>query len=78
MKVMKSEESDVIQSIFNMSLPSRIRIVLYVIQESSLDYDRFPVNRLRNLAIVNIVTSHFIIFDMDMWPVRITCLNVSL
>ena len=28
----------------------------------------YPLNRLRNIAIENIVTSHFVVFDMDMWP----------
>ena len=28
----------------------------------------YPLNRLRNIAIENTVTSHFVVFDMDMWP----------
>ena len=29
----------------------------------------YPINRLRNLAIQNILTTHFLVLDMDMWPV---------
>ena len=71
LKVKEQEESEVIQSILEMNLPSRIRIVVYVVKKSNPDYNRFPVNKLRNLAIVNIVTTHFLVFDMDMWPIRI-------
>ena len=28
----------------------------------------YPINRLRNLAIGNVRTTHFVVFDMDMWP----------
>ena len=28
----------------------------------------YPLNRLRNVAIQNSLTSHFVVFDMDMWP----------
>lgn len=29
----------------------------------------YPINRLRNLAIQNIITTHFLVLDMDMWPI---------
>lgn len=29
----------------------------------------YPINRLRNLAIQNILTTHFLVLDMDMWPI---------
>ncbi|OAO15374.1 glycosyltransferase-like protein LARGE2-like protein [Blastocystis sp. ATCC 50177/Nand II] len=28
----------------------------------------YPLNRLRNIAIANVQTTHFVVFDMDMWP----------
>ena len=73
----EEEESNVVQSILEMDLPSRIRIVVYGVKKSNPDYKRFPVNKLRNLAIVNIVTTHLLIFDMDMWPIRIPLLFPS-
>ena len=29
----------------------------------------YPINRLRNLAIQSIETTHFLVIDMDMWPI---------
>ncbi|KAK8825130.1 hypothetical protein WA556_006418 [Blastocystis sp. ATCC 50177/Nand II] len=29
----------------------------------------YPINRLRNIAIQNTLTTHFLVLDMDMWPV---------
>ena len=31
-------------------------------------YSHFPVNKMRNLGIANVQTSHFIVTDMDLWP----------
>lgn len=32
----------------------------------------YPINRLRNIAINSIETTHFLVVDMDMWPVETT------
>jgi hypothetical protein len=32
----------------------------------------YPINRLRNIAIQNIRTTHFLVVDMDMWPASIS------
>ena len=56
--------------IYLMNLPPRVQIILYITQKG-IDRDNvFPVNKLRNIGIVNIETSHFIVLDMDMWPAR--------
>ena len=44
--------------------------ILYIPQKNSKDLRDYPVNKLRNIAIVNIVTTHFLVLDMDMWPAR--------
>lgn len=67
-KVIKGEETKVISQLMKMQLPPRIRTILYVVQKKQKYYHDFPVNLLRNIAIVNIQTSHYIVFDMDMWP----------
>ena len=64
-------------SLLEMNLPERVRIIAYVVKKSSPDYNRFPVNKLRNIASVNIVTTHFLVFDMDMWPICIHYLLLS-
>lgn len=37
----------------------------------------FPINRLRNIAITNVVTTHFVVLDMDMWPACRPLLGLS-
>ena len=54
----------------SLNLPPRVRIILYIPQKNSKDMSDYPVNKLRNIAIVNIVTTHFLVMDMDMWPAR--------
>ena len=50
----------------NSSIRSNIHIEV-VIQSNSSYY---PVNKLRNIAISHVNTSHFYISDMDIWPAR--------
>ncbi len=62
--------------IHKLNLPPRVQIILYIPQKG-IDRDNvFPVNKLRNIGIVNIKTSHFIVLDMDMWPARIISLSL--
>ena len=49
-------------------LPPRVTLLLYLIGPNSPEKGQFPVNKLRNLGIRNIVTTHFQILDMDLWP----------
>lgn len=34
----------------------------------------YPINKLRNIAIKDIKTTHFFVCDMDFWP---SCINIS-
>ena len=70
-KVTKEEEIAVVASIIEMKLPPRVRLILYLVEPKHKYFRDFPVNLLRNIAIVNIRSSHYIVFDMDMWPARI-------
>lgn len=47
------------------SLSSRVRIVIMAKKRTSKS---FPINRLRNLAISFVTTSHYLVLDMDMFP----------
>ena len=58
------------ETIKSLNNPSRVRIILYIVLPKEKYFNAFPVNRLRNIGIVNIVTSHYIVLDMDMWPNR--------
>ena len=64
------EVEEAIKLIRKLDLPNRVRIILYIPRASRDPKGVFPVNKLRNIAIVNCVTSHFLVMDMDMWPAR--------
>ena len=64
------EIDDAVKTIKQLELPDRVRIILYIPRASRDPKGVFPVNKLRNIAIVNCVTSHFLVMDMDMWPAR--------
>ena len=49
-----------------LSLPSRIQIIPYLVQNDTT----YPINKLRNIAIDHVNTTHFWLADMDMWPAR--------
>ena len=62
------DQDKIINFLSQTYLPPRLITLLYLIPPDSPDIDQFPVNKLRNLAIRNIVGSHFQILDMDLWP----------
>ena len=67
-----------IQRIKELDLPPRVRIIFYIPLASRDIPGVFPVNKLRNIAIVNVVTTHFLVLDMDMWPSRSDSSDASL
>ena len=38
----------------------------------------YPINKLRNLAIQRVNTSHIYVSDMDNWPGSIFCIHLSI
>lgn len=68
---------DAVERIKSLHLPSRVRIIVYIPQKNSKEKNDYPVNKLRNIAIVNIITTHFLVMDMDMWPARTFLLSIS-
>ena len=81
--VHQNKSLDVELFICHSHFPKRLRLVLYTTGISSrpdcvnrmmhgqlrcVPQFIYPFNRLRNMAIENTVTSHFVVFDMDMWP----------
>ena len=69
-KVKNLDERKASAAVRKLHLPDRVRIILYIVSARSSEATDFPVNKLRNIAIVNIVTTHFLVLDMDMWPAR--------
>ncbi len=47
-----------------------VQYVLYAARADEAAADAYPVNRLRNLALARVRTSHVLITDMDLWPDR--------
>lgn len=59
---------DVKQKLVEAHLPPSYHVILVVVKKSSPYYTNFPVNKLRNIAIRHVVSSHFLVMDMDLWP----------
>ena len=56
------------QSLRELDLPVYFSVIFYIVSEGDRYVNDFPVNLLRNIAIRNVVTTHFLVLDMDMWP----------
>ena len=65
-------ESYILHFINEHHYPDRLTLILYVVDKQHPHSKVFPINYLRNLAIRNIRTTHFIILDMDL-RVTSTC-----
>ena len=64
------EEKAIIDYLREHYIPKRLTLLIYLVSHRNPQYKTFPVNMLRNLAIRNVRTSHYMIMDMDMWPTR--------
>ena len=64
------EEKAIIDYLREHYIPKRLTLLIYLVSPRNPQYKTFPVNMLRNLAIRNVRTSHYMIMDMDMWPTR--------
>lgn len=58
------EKEQVTKLLAQYSLPNSITFSFYVTKDPT----EYPYNKLRNIALSKIVTSHFWVMDMDMWP----------
>ena len=64
---MKSDDQYLITDKLNKyHYPDRLTLILYLVDKQHPHSKGFPINYLRNLAIRNIRTTHFIILDMDL------------
>ena len=67
MYVNRDEVDVVYHYIQTHTLPERLTLILYIHNNAA----HFPINKLRNLAIRNIETSHFLVLDSDLMVSRI-------
>lgn len=59
-------EMQAINYIASHHFPKRFTLILYTMKEEHPYYNDFPINYLRNIAIANIQTTHFLVLDMDL------------
>lgn len=64
-QVKNNEKDAVVEKVKSLQLPSRVTIVLMITKDNC---NKFYVNKLRNIAITSIRTTHFLVLDMDLWP----------
>ena len=57
----------------SLALPPRFTVILHAVKRKERYFNDFPVNLLRNIAIKNVRTTHFLVTDMDLWPIRKSC-----
>ena len=67
-----SQEIHLVRYISSHYIPKRVTILFYLVSRYQKSSSIFPINRLRNLAIRNIRTTHFLILDMDLRLSRIS------
>ena len=58
----------------SLDIPKRLNIIAYFSDSA----EPYPINKLRNIAIDQVQTTHFWLADMDMWPSRILLIIHSL
>lgn len=66
MHIQQQHEPYVIRFINNHHFPDRMTLLLFLVDSEHMFFSVFPINRLRNLAIRNIRTTHFLVLDMDL------------
>lgn len=67
-QIQKKELQSAITLIQQLDLPSYYTVILYPVADNGYSYMPFPINYLRNIAIRNVHTSHFLVIDADMRP----------
>lgn len=67
-KVHNDSLTEAIQSLKELNLPIYFSVIFYIVSDGDRYVNDFPVNLLRNVAIRNVVTTHYLVLDMDMWP----------
>lgn len=65
------DESAFVESFCSRSVPSRLTLITAAVTSKSVYFNHFPVNLLRNVGLMNVITSHVLVVDADMIPSRI-------
>ena len=72
MHVNRLEVTKVKTMLSSIKIRKTVHVILHIVQTANLRAHKytFPVNHLRNIGIRHVVTSHFLVLDMDGWPAR--------
>lgn len=85
MIIQPSNLTSILDQIALLNFPSRVLLTLYIPLQPSQDCiitcqanhkckrkkeTIFPLNRLRNISLRRVKTTHFLLIDMDSWPSR--------
>ena len=65
---MNDMEETILSYLNTHSYEDRLTIVLYLVNSTSEEALRFPINKLRNIGIRSSHTTHYLVIDMDVWP----------
>lgn len=60
------EEGKYLEYIKSHDLPNRFVLILYLVNQDNRYYNHFPMNLLRNIGISNVMTTHYIVMDIDL------------
>lgn len=72
MHVNQLEVTKVKATLRTIKIRKTVHVILHIVRTANLRIHKqiFPVNLLRNIGIRHVVTSHFLVLDMDVWPAR--------
>lgn len=65
---MDYEEEKFLSYFSHRNYDSRLTMLLYLVRNGTEIANTFPINALRNLGIRMSRSTHYIVFDMDVWP----------
>lgn len=63
-----TEEAKFLSYLSARTYEPRVSIVLYLVRNGTKEASVFPINKLRNIGIRNMRTTHYVVFDFDIWP----------
>ena len=67
-QIKSMNQIETIEKIKSLQLPNRVTVILMITKNNR---NKFYVNKLRNIAITSFRTTHFLVLDMDLWPLGI-------
>lgn len=64
------DEATFMETLHSYGVPSRVVIITAAVTTKNVYHNHFPINLLRNVGLLNVMTSHVLVIDADMIPSR--------